>query len=243
MIIDCISDLHGCKPALQGGDLLIIAGDITARDRDDEWVEYWNWLSIQQYEKIVYIAGNHDALCENPQRIAALLKNEALPKSRWASEIEYLYDNGITIEWRETEDTKWGPKHLPDLKSINVEIWGSPWTPEFLDWHFMKKRGEDIAAVWAKIPEDTDILITHGPPYGILDHVPLSSRGDEYKNAGCEELLKTVMRIKPRLHVFGHIHYQGGQQITIGKTTFVNASIMDEDYNPVHKPVRIIYDP
>jgi Icc-related predicted phosphoesterase len=128
-----------------------------------------------------------------------------------------------------------------------LKIYGSPWTPEFFQWAFMKKRGPELKAVWDKIPDDVDILITHGPPYGILDKVDLSSRGDEFKHAGCEDLLRRLEDIKPKLHVFGHIHSDGGKQLIYKRpghgsennTLCVNASIMDEDYNPVNRPVDI----
>ncbi len=82
------------------------------------------------------------------------------------------------------------------------------------------------------IPGDTDILITHGPPFGILD---MTIRGE---HTGCEELLRKIERVKPKLHVFGHIHEDHGQE-TKGDTIFVNASVLDSDYQLVHKPVII----
>jgi Icc-related predicted phosphoesterase len=75
-----------------------------------------------------------------------------------------------------------------------LKIYGLPITPYFLGMAFNKRRGDEIKKVWKKIPSDTDIPITHGPPFGILD-----------KNVGCEELLAKVIKVKPKLHVFGHI--------------------------------------
>jgi Icc-related predicted phosphoesterase len=122
-----------------------------------------------------------------------------------------------------------------------LKIWGSPWTPTFCNWYFMKDRGAPIKEKWDLIPSDTDILITHGPPFGILDKVEMSSRGlGKEKLAGCKDLRETVFHIKPKLHVFGHIHEQGGKQVDLVMTKFVNASIMDCDYNPVNQPVRVI---
>lgn len=217
MIIDCISDLHGCKPVLQGGDLLIVAGDLTGRDTLYEYSKFFEWLANQQYRKKILIAGNHDGMLE--KRSAKEVAHELCGMG--ADNFEYLCDSGCEFE--------------------GYKIWGSPWTPTFLDWHFMKERGAPIREKWDLIPEDTDILITHGPPFGILDQVVISSRGrGKEKFAGCEELREAMFRIKPKLHVFGHIHSQGGKQVDLVTTICVNAAIMDEDYSPVNKPVRII---
>lgn len=222
MIIDCISDLHGYYPKLEGGDLLIIGGDLTARDTSIQHSDFKLWLYKQKYRKKIVIAGNHDAAFLGLQPDEYIFSSYNINTVAQISYADYLLDSSVEFE--------------------GLKIWGSPWTPEFLNWHFMKKRGEELREVWDKIPLDTDILVTHGPPYDILDQVTLSSRGDKFKHAGCEELLKAVMRVKPKLHVFGHIHGEGGKQMTIGRTTFVNAAIMDEDYNPVNKPVRIILE-
>lgn len=117
-------------------------------------------------------------------------------------------------------------------KIEGLKVWGSPITPTFEDWAFMKDRGDMINAVWKKIPMDTDILITHGPPYGILDMI-------DGKSVGCYDLLvHSSLRVAPKLHVFGHIH--GGYGIRKEEnTTYVNASICDEDYKPVNAPIVV----
>lgn len=205
MIIDCISDLHGSFPELQGGDLLIVAGDLTSHDLGCQYERFLHWVEEQDYYKIIVIAGNHDGLIE---------------EGRWEiappDNITYLQDSGI----------QWEGKN----------IWGSPWTPRFSDWHFMKKKNE-LKVVWDLIPQDTDILITHGPPHGIMDQAMDWEIG-KMVHCGCEELDLAVKRIKPQLHVFGHIHGGHGTYST-ESTTFVNAAIMDEGYKPVNKPIRI----
>lgn len=211
MIIDCISDLHGCKPVLQGGDLLIVAGDLTARDTEVEYLEFFHWIQDQKYRKIVFISGNHDSWMEKNQKYWHV-KTENI-------EVIYLCDSGTTFE--------------------GLKIWGSPWTPTFLDWHFMKDRGEDIKKMWDLIPDDTEILITHGPPFGIQDQVKYSSKAKEGKFAGCEELRNALDRLKKlKLHVFGHVHESYGK-VQVNGVIHINASIMDENYNPVNKPIRI----
>ncbi|MCI0709994.1 MAG: metallophosphatase domain-containing protein [Chloroflexi bacterium] len=112
-----------------------------------------------------------------------------------------------------------------------VKFYGSPWQPWFYDWAFNLRRGAEIREKWDLIPSDTGVLITHGPPFGYLDK---TSRGD---HAGCEELLKAITRIRPKLHVFGHIH-EGYGVIEGQHTTFVNASICTLDYDPTNPPIE-----
>lgn len=212
MIIDCISDLHGFLPELSGGNLLIIAGDLTASDEENQYYKFNSWLCEQEYDKKIVIAGNHDGL----------LQKDWFQYLEGSPAFDYLEDSGIEYN--------------------GLKIWGSPWTPTFCNWHFMKDRGDPIKAMWDLIPDDIDILITHGPPYGILDKVKLSSKASDGKFAGCKMLREAIERIQPRLHVFGHIHESYGKMTLkcITKDILcVNASLMDENYIPVNKPIRI----
>ena len=104
----------------------------------------------------------------------------------------------------------------------NVNFWG---VPLFVDDALKDGRTEQIMA---QIPENTDVLVSHSPPFGILDF-------DDNINYGCPDLLKVVERISPRYHLFGHIHANHGIQ-KIGQTTFVNSAIMNEMYEFVNKP-------
>jgi Icc-related predicted phosphoesterase len=126
--------------------------------------------------------------------------------------IVYLQDTDITID--------------------GVKFWGSPWQPEFRNWAFNLPRGQPLASKWALIPSDTQVLITHGPPAGIGD------RGGLTERLGCADLLTAVRRIQPRLHLFGHIHQDGGfwQQ---GNTAFANVTCWECERGPT----VIDYDP
>ena len=112
----------------------------------------------------------------------------------------------------------------------NIKIWGSPITPNFFDLAFNSDRGESISKHWEMIPSDTDILITHGPVFGKLDK---TSRGE---NVGCEDLLNTIDKIKPKIHICGHIHEAYGQIIT-STIQFFNASVLDEKYKLKNAPL------
>lgn len=205
MDITAISDLHGYMPKLPGGDLLIVAGDLTASNDTDEYLIFNDqWLAKEgaKYQKIVWIAGNHDG---------------ALEGGLFFSTVEnavYLCDSGTEFE--------------------GVKIWGSPYTPTFYNWYFMGNRGTDIKKHWDLIPPSTDILVTHGPSYGILD------TNSEGKHCGCEDLLNRVQTVKPKLHIFGHIHEAYGTYQMVNGPKCINASYVNEHYNPVNKPIRIV---
>lgn len=99
-----------------------------------------------------------------------------------------------------------GITYLQDSEAVvdGVRIWGSPWQPEFCDWAFNLPRGRALAEKWALIPDGIDILVTHGPPHGYGDHC------FDGRREGCEDLLLAIRRVRPLLHVFGHIHEDGG---------------------------------
>lgn len=113
-----------------------------------------------------------------------------------------------------------------------LKIWGSPVTPLY-GGAFGKSRAEDRKKHWARIPKDVDILITHGPPFAILDHGPRSERRE-----GCPELLEAVLQARPRLHVFGHIH-AGYGTLRTPDTIFVNASLLGDSGSLDREPIVV----
>ena len=115
-----------------------------------------------------------------------------------------------------------------DIKGI--KIWGSPYTPWFFKWAFNKRRGEALAEHWKNIPGDADLVLSHGPPFGILDMVI------NEQHAGDRDLLKKLLEVKPKVHVFGHIHESHGMVKRQG-IRFVNACVLNESYELVHKPI------
>jgi Icc-related predicted phosphoesterase len=224
MMIDCISDLHGFYPQLPGGDLLILAGDYTATEKLTQWANFFSWLKEQPYDHKVLIAGNHDNFFQtgfpkNQKEKEADDLKEVVDFLDTGADFEYLCDSGMEYK--------------------GLKIWGSPWTKTFpgMNPHckaFTCETEEELAEKWKLIPDDVDILITHSPPYGILD------KTKRREHVGSESLREHVMnRIKPKLHVFGHIHEWGGRELDCVTTKFVNSSLMNEDYELVNKPVRI----
>ena len=192
--IVCVSDTHGKhgRLAVPPGDLLVFAGDLTRVGQFEEVEAFDRWLGTLPHRHKIVICGNHD-FCFQEQPAAA--------RGR-ITNARYLEDEAATVE--------------------GVKIYGSPWQPWFGGWAFNLPRGPELAAAWAKIPADTDLLITHGPPEGILDR---TKRG---ALAGCRDLLDRVRVVRPRLHVFGHIHEAAGR-LDLDGTTFVNASVPHGD--------------
>ncbi|HEY6174290.1 MAG TPA: metallophosphatase domain-containing protein [Kofleriaceae bacterium] len=120
-----------------------------------------------------------------------------------------------------------GAHYLEDSEVTldGVRFYGSPWQPTFLDWAFNLPRGPALAAVWARIPHGIDVLITHGPPDDIGD------RTSATRHAGCVDLRARVAEVEPRLHLFGHIHEDGGAWQR-GATTFANVTTWECERAP-----------
>lgn len=182
------------------GDVLIHCGDSTMNGAPRELARVGVWLAAQPHRGKLIIAGNHELTLQRSSEYARI---------HWPS-ATYLFDRSVEIE--------------------GICFYGSPWQPEFNNWAFNLPRGEALAAKWRRVPSDTQVLITHGPPHGILDTI-----GSATEHLGCEELRKRVDDLGVPLHVFGHIH--GGYGVTTnGATMFVNASVCDETYQPANQP-------
>ena len=198
-----ISDTHGFCPAVPDGDILVHAGDLTMRGRPAEVYDAARWLKSLPHKYKVVVAGNHDFLFEKYPKEAQEMLGEGT---------HYLENSGTLIR--------------------GLRFWGSPITPWFCDWAFNRERGSEIRKYWDQIPPNTHILITHGPPLGILD------QADAYKNTqhcGCADLLAHVKVAKPLIHVFGHIHGGYGHTRQDG-VDFYNASVVNESYKISNEP-------
>jgi predicted phosphodiesterase len=207
--IAIISDTHGLHDHVRVPpcDILIHAGDLTRDIGRKSLQEFLVWLERQPAPHKILIAGNHDGAFQKWPDLAVQMVKEYAPS------VTYLQDSGCEIG--------------------GLKFWGSPYTPTFFDWYFMRDRGADIKRHWDMIPEGLDVLITHGPPEGIFDVSSYDNKG-----YGCKDLLEAVKRVKPRVHCFGHFHATNGQT-KVGDTLFINATICNEAYKPVNQPVVI----
>lgn len=210
MKIVLISDTHGLHEKmlynLPEADMIIHSGDISNVGSIFEINQFTQWFSKLPYKYKIFIAGNHDFGFEKIRK-----SNEigiSIPHG-----VIYLQDEMVEIE--------------------GLKIYGSPWQPEFHNWAFnLPRNGDQLKSKWDSIPNDIDILITHGPPFGCLDITPRNER------VGCEMLRYRVDELKPKLHVFGHIHDSYGEKYT-EDTLFINASICNERYQPINKPIVV----
>lgn len=225
----CISDTHGkiegSKLHMPPGDVLLHAGDFTQKGHMNEIQKFNSYLGALPYKVKVVIAGNHD-LTFDDNITEASLRTFGVQKSTVES---YLSERGL----KSVKQMLTSAIYLEDslVTVCGIKIYGAPWQPVFCDWGFNLKRGEDILKKWQTIPADLDILMTHGPPVG---HGDLTGGNN---NVGCVELLNTVQkRVKPKFHVFGHIH-EGYGVTSDGYTTFINASTCTRRYLPTNAPI------
>lgn len=215
----CISDTHMKHEKLQipDGDILVHTGDFSSLGRWDDIKRFVDWFASQPHQHKIVIAGNHDLTLELPYydtvvgRFHRGIREPAEQIIEYISThsgFHYLLDEGVECE--------------------GLYVYGSPWQPYFYNWAFNLQRGKQCMEKWKAIPERTDILLTHGPPLG---HGDLCASG---VRAGCVDLLIDIQnRIRPKLHVFGHIH-EGAGITTDGQTVFVNAASCDLSYRVSH---------
>lgn len=146
------------------------------------------------------------------------------------------HDMGFETHYSLARSLITNAKYVQDevVEVEGLSIYCSPYSPTFCNWAFMRNRGSDILERWKLIPEGLDILVTHGPPFSIQDTIFPNS-----ENLGCVDLYHEVtLRIKPKIHAFGHIH-GGYGQTQIDNTLFINASVCDEAYVPINKPIKV----
>jgi Icc-related predicted phosphoesterase len=212
----CISDTHNRHRELRPlppGDVLIHSGDFTNFGKEDEVREFYEWFSEQSFKYKILIAGNHEITFDlDFDRQEA---RDRFHDGQWLDfkKIKEIITNDASIIYLENEA----------VEIEGIKIWGSPHQPAFWGWAFNIPRGVGCRLMAEKIPTDTDILITHGPPARQRDLTEYGTR------VGCEDTLRVIEnRVKPIVHVFGHIHNSWGVSHN-EKTHFVNASSCSYD--------------
>ena len=204
--IVAISDTHCMhdKLDLPEGDVLVHGGDFCGRGSIRQVAEFAEWLAAQPHPHKVVIAGNHDRAIEDDPDLAGQLFD--------APGVTYLHDSGATV--------------------AGLRFYGSPWQPWFMNWAFNLRRGEPLREKWALIDPEVDVLVTHGPPHGVLDFTT------RHEHVGCADLSDAIARVRPRLHIFGHIHEGYGAEERDG-TLHVNASNCTVRYRPTNPPIVV----
>lgn len=213
MKIACFSDTHTRHEEIQlpECDIALFTGDCLNTGKNSKNLKrFIQWFDKQPAKHKVMIAGNHDFLFERQPEVAKYIVSK--------TDVIYLENSSVEIE--------------------GLKIYGTPIQEEFCNWAF--NRPSDIRSTYySRIPEDTDILLTHCPPFGILDKVDdVGLSGDR---VGCPILLSNVTRVKPLIHAFGHIHGSFGVERGID-TVFVNGASLNENYyKRSETPYHVLY--
>lgn len=185
------------------GDIFVHAGDFSRTGTFKEVQLFGAALRLLRHPHIVVVAGNHEKSFDPTRREFSV---ECMRELSTTPRVTYLENDGARV--------------------AGVKIWGSPATPPFYDWGWMR-TDEERRELWNLIPDDTDVLVTHGPPFGIGDRCAHGGR------VGCKFLRERVDVVSPPLHVFGHIHESFGFYST-PKTLFANASMCTLRYTPTN---------
>jgi len=203
-----ISDTHSRHAFIDvpNGDVIFHTGDFSKRGRPEEVRDFLDWFSALPHRYKVFIAGNHDFMAEREPEIFG----QMIPDN-----VIYLNDSGTNIE--------------------GVPVWGSPIQPWFYDWAFNRQRGAEIREHWKLIPDNTQILLVHGPPYGILDTVI------DGRPVGCRDLGRRILEL-PQLQIaaFGHIHEAYGSVEQNG-VRYINAAMLDVEYHLGNQAIEVEY--
>lgn len=224
MRVVAISDVHGKwnKLTIPPCNVLVSTGDYSFRGEKHMVKDFHTWLNKQPADHIISVQGNHEVWVEQNFEEAKLLAEKCCPK------VHFIGDHGTVV-------------------IDGIKFHGSAITPWFYNWAWNRAKTLEEAQMrqikyikdeWDKIPIDTNILLTHGPVYGILDQVPMQTNNFD-SHVGCQHLFNRLMQLENcKIHICGHIHYSYGSKYFNGKQ-FYNASICDEQYMPIN-PITII---
>jgi len=226
-----ISDTHGLhrELALPSGDILVHAGDFSNAGEQEQIFDLATWFGTLPHQAKVVIAGNHDITMDKDyyagrgqERFHANMNMSRSDRERKVDEVRKGLVSAGTCLYLEDQAAS----------VCGISSYGSPWQPEFCDWAFNLARGAECRDKWKQIPQETDMLITHGPPLGHGD------KNSERVSVGCADLADRIKHVKPRLHLFGHVH-EGYGCTADGQTLYVNASNCDHSYRTSHLPIVV----
>jgi 3',5'-cyclic AMP phosphodiesterase CpdA len=210
MKIVAVSDLHGFLPAVPPCDLLLLGGDLCPlRSHKDDYQAAW--LDTEFRAWLGGVPARKVVGVAGNHDWVFQRRPDLVPR-----DLPWTYLQDQLVEWE------------------GWRIYGSPWQPPFCGWAFnLDEAGR--RAKWALIPDNTDILVLHGPPRGYGDGVP--ERGG-VRLSGCPHLLRRIQEVRPRLVIYGHIH-EGRGVWRLGDTVLANVTRVDAGYDPVYEPWAI----
>ena len=212
---------------LPGGDILFHTGDFTEIGERDQVEDFIEWLSGQDYQHKIFIAGNHDLTLASER--LAMVKWDWHRNGVHHKQSEYLSLGNVRPGWVDNmlANLPSGVTYLQDsgTKVLGLNVWGTPWSPTFGTMWAFNADPHALQQAWALIPSDTDVLLTHTPPFGFGDRVSNGTR------VGCEHLTRTINELGPCIHLCGHIHEDFGYRVmgNTRDTVTVNSSMPGDD--------------
>jgi Icc-related predicted phosphoesterase len=215
--IVAISDLHGHLPEIEPCDFLLIGGDIcphrTTPGTFPDMTYQARWLNTTFRDWLDKAPAKHVIATWGNHDFIGQKAPDLVPHLRW----KLLVDRGATVN--------------------GVRVYGTPWQPSFYNWAFNGDSEEELERKWRWIPSDTDLLVLHGPPRGYGDYVPANLNSPNAgEHTGSTTLLDKILKVKPKLTIFGHIHAGRGVYEVDG-VKMANVSVLDDAYRMVHKPM------
>ena len=229
MIVVTASDIHGSGLALMkiGGiarevnaDAILLAGDITVHSILNSFVDCL--VDISNYAKApIYLTpGNHDYWKPQKHFDFVIDAGHFHSQNKWGG-VSCLIDSFAYLESKD--------------KTQKLKIWGTPWSRRYGDWNWMLDTEDALADKFALIPEDTDILICHSPPFGYGDNLREDGRMGS-------EALTNVIQNRPNLKlvIFGHNHADGGMKYHIGNTMLRNVACHNDKYDFVAEAITVV---
>lgn len=209
------SDLHGHLPDIPKCDLLLIAGDVCPVDQSHEVYVQRNWLR-SDFDVWLDIQQDH---CGDIVWIAGnhdfACEQPGFRRIADTLHAHYLQDEAIEVQ--------------------GLKIWGSPWVPNLPSWAFYSEH-DNFKDRAAAIPDDTDIVMLHGPPHDILDGIPIAFTTAK-NHVGAPYIASRLQEISPKLVIFGHIHEGYGTKM-IDHVEYANVAHMNATYLPINKPIE-----
>lgn len=235
MTIVHISDTHGLKGhlplSIPNCDVLVHTGDIGGRTNLLELTQFLEWFEKQSARIKIFIAGNHDIILDG----------------KFIDGLELDSVNRMILQQQHQDAVKlidrYNVKYLNGKEFVfeGVKFYGSPYSPSFHrhNWAFNADRGEEISKEWAKIPSGVNVLLTHGPCYGILDDVKEFAMPNEIPHVGCKDLLNVIKKrlFDLQLHCSGHIH--DNTAVVLEKVSqtrrvlFSNGAVLNNEYKQI----------
>jgi Icc-related predicted phosphoesterase len=221
----CFSDTHGKHRSIPEshiveGDVLLHAGDFSNAGATQQVQDLAEWLAAYPAAHKVVIAGNHDESFDADYCKGACQRRHQSPADVEATRALLTGPSSPCIYLENAT-----------AEVLGYQIYGSPHYGSMADcdWAF-NLAPREVAPKWAEIPQDVDILMTHGPPRGIGDMTFFGKR------AGCDHLLRAIRQRSLKVHVAGHIH-EGYGSVEDDDVLFVNASTCTHKSRPTNKPV------